>query len=666
MSDTSPLPFSLLPNVLHASPEFASTIVDALADALVVYDAAGRIMAGNTAAATLLGLTLSGRGAALAVPIGERASEADLRTLEGRPLPNEERPAVRVLRGETLSGTETVDVIARTADGQQRILNVSGVPLVDADGHVMGAVCVCRDITDRHHLERELAERAAELESTFATQVEAVVLADTTGRIIRMNEAQRQLLIERGINPKAEYIQTWAQESEPYDALGQRVPRENLPFYQALGGERITSEQAIELYHHAPDGRDLVLRVSGAPVRDARGQILGAVLTTHDVTQQRHLEQELFEHAAQIESIFEAMVDGVVLVDATAHIVRMNEAYRQLLGYDATREAVGSQFTDYAARRLPRDLENRLLPKDQWPTMRVLRGETLTGAHAVETRVRALDGRELIVQISGAPVRDAAGHIIGGVTALRDITERHQLEQQRNDILRVVAHDLLSPITGVRLYLQTQQRRLRKGQPAFVPGDRGLDALDTNLLRMERLVNDLREIARIESGALTLERHPCDLVALCRQEVKVQHLLAPGRKIQLALPKEPILSEVDEQRTGQVLANLLSNALKYSPADQPVTLTLRVDDGVVQIAVHDKGPGIPAVELDHIWERFYRVEGITAQDGSNSLGLGLYICRAIIERHGGQVGVESTVGVGSTFWFTLLLSSTSVDGEQTR
>ena len=137
MSDTSPLPFSLLPNVLHASPEFASTIVDALADALVVYDAAGRIMAGNTAAATLLGLTLSGRGAALAVPIGERASAAHLRTLEGRPLPNEERPAVRVLRGETLSGTETVDVIARTADGQQRILNVSGVPLVDADGHAL-------------------------------------------------------------------------------------------------------------------------------------------------------------------------------------------------------------------------------------------------------------------------------------------------------------------------------------------------------------------------------------------------------------------------------------------------------------------------------------------------------------------------------------------------
>ena len=655
MSETSPLPLPPLPNVLHASPEFASTILDALADAVVVYDATGRIVAGNPAAATLLGLTLSGRGAALETPIAERATEGDLRSLEGQPLPYEERPEERVLHGETLSGTESMDVITRTEEGQDCVLNVSGSPLLDAGGRVMGAVCVYRNITDRHRLMRELVERAAEMERIFATQVEAVVLADTTGRIIRMNDAQRHLLIERGINPEAEYIQSWAQESVPYDVLGQRVPREHLPFYRALGGETVTAQQAVDLYQHAPGGRELVLRVSGAPVRDARGHVIGAVLTTHDVTKQRHLEQELAERAAQIESIFEAMADGIVLVDATAHIVRMNESYRRLLGYDATREFVGSQFADYAARRVPRDVENRLLPKEQWPTMRVLRGETLTGARAEKTRVRALDGRELIVEISGAPVRDAAGHIIGGVTAIRDITERHYLEQQRSDILRVVAHDLLTPITGVRLYLHSQQRRMRKGQSPFLPGDRGLDTLNANLLRMERLVNDLRDMARIESGALTLERHPCDLVALCRQEVKVLHLLAPGRRIEVALPKEPILSEVDEQRVGQVLANLLSNALKYSPADQPVTLTLRVDNEGIHIAVQDKGPGVPAAELDHIWERFYRVEGIAAQDGSNSLGLGLYICRAIVEQHGGHVGVESTLSLGSTFWFTLPL-----------
>ncbi len=664
MSDVPPLPLPLLPSVLHASPEFSSTVLDALADAVVIYDTAGRIVGGNSAAATLLGLTLSGRGVPLAAPIEERAEGRELRTLEGQPLPYEEWPAVRVLRGETLAGTRTMDVIAHAGDGQERILNISGAPLFDAQGQVMGAVCVFRDITDRHHLERELAVHAAEMESIFATQVEAVVFADESGRIIRMNEAQRQLLVALGVNPTAELVQTWIEEMVLRDALGQPVPPEHLPFYQALRGEIITNEQAVELYQRTRDGRELVLRVSGAPVRDDQGRILGAVLTTVDVTRQRHLEQAIDERASQIESIFEAMADGVVLVDATGRIVRMNEAYRQLLGYDATREAPGSGFKEYAGRRLPRDLENRLMPNEQWPTMRVLRGETLTGARAVEMRVRALDGRELIVQISGAPVRDATGHIIGAVSALRDVTERRELEQQRSDILRVVAHDLLTPITGVRLYLQTQVRRMRKGQPAFVPGEEHFDTLNANLLRMERLVNDLREMASIESGALTLERHPTDLTELCRREVKVQHLLASGRKIHLVAPREPILSDVDEQRVGQVIANFLSNALKYSPTDRPVTITLHAEDAVVRIAVQDKGPGILAAELDHIWDQFHRVAGITAHNGPKSLGLGLYICRAVVEQHGGQVGVESAVGIGSTFWFTLPIASTSTGGEQ--
>jgi signal transduction histidine kinase len=214
---------------------------------------------------------------------------------------------------------------------------------------------------------------------------------------------------------------------------------------------------------------------------------------------------------------------------------------------------------------------------------------------------------------------------------------------------------LLTPITGIRLYLQMQERRLRKGQPPFLPEDEHIDTLETNLLRMERLVRDLREMASIESGPLTLERHSCDLGALCRKEVEVQEILVPERTIRLELPEEAVLAEVDEQRIGQVIANFLSNALKYSPIDQPVKLTLRADAAASYISIKDNGAGIPEAELDLIWERYHRVEGIQARDGTQSLGLGLYICRAIVERHGGRVGVESTVGVGSTFWFTLPL-----------
>jgi PAS domain S-box-containing protein len=337
----------------------------------------------------------------------------------------------------------------------------------------------------------------------------------------------------------------------------------------------------------------------------------------------------------------------------------MNEAERRLVGYDAALDDAGCLYAEFAGRRMPRDLENRPFTKEQLSAERILRGETLTGANAPEIRVRALDGRKLIIRISGAPLRNARGIISGAVVAISDVTERYQMEEQRSDILRAVAHDLLTPITGVRLYLQAQARRLRKGQPPFLPGEGHFDALDTNLLRMERLVNDLRDMASIDSGALMLERRPCDLCMVCSKEVETEKLLKPGRTIELVLPPEPLLIEADDQRIGQVVANFLSNALKYSPSDQHVTLRLSAEGAAARIEVKDRGPGIPAAEMDRIWERFHRVEGIQAHHGSKSLGLGLYICRAIVEGYDGQVGVKSTVGVGSTFWCTLPLATAS-------
>ena len=655
----------MVPDAVLASLELASAILDALADPVVVYDAAGHIVCGNAAAATMFGLTdSSGQVRAdLAESVAARRPSIALWALDGRPLPYEEQPSVRVLRGEILTGKETVDVHARAADGAIRILSISGAPLYDEDGRMMGAVCVCRDITESKRLEQEVAARAAEMESIFATQAEAVVFADSTGRIIRMNEAQRRLCTLAGVDPEAEYIQSWPETVAQYDAFGQPIVLERRPFYRALRGETVAGDQAVELYQRSSQGHELVLRVSGMPVRNAGGRILGVVLTSEDVTEHRLLERELAERASQLEGLFEAMTDGVILVDARGRIVRMNEAERQLVGYDPTQDGPGSLYADFAARRMPRDLENRPLPKEEWPAVRLLRGEALMGADGVEIRVRALDGRELILQLNGGPVRDAAGNILGAVVAVRDVTERHLLEEQRSDILRVVAHDLLTPVTGLRLYLQTQERRQRKGQAPFLPGEEHFKTLNANLLRMERLVNDLREMARIESGALTLEKHPCDLRALCRKEVEVQEMLTPGRTIQLVLPEEPIVAEVDEQRIGQVVANLLSNALKYSPIGHPVKLTLHADDAAIRVAVKDKGPGIPDEELDHIWERYHRVKRIKAHEGTQSLGLGLFICQAIIKGHGGQIGVESTVGVGSTFWFTLPLAQASTCGE---
>ena len=151
--------------------------------------------------------------------------------------------------------------------------------------------------------------------------------------------------------------------------------------------------------------------------------------------------------------------------------------------------------------------------------------------------------------------------------------------------------------------------------------------------------------------------------------------MAEMRELRVNLPDKPVMVQADRDRIGQVLANLLSNADKYSPVKQPITLTLRLERGAPYagssgatdddasaplracVLVQDAGPGIPENEQERIWERFHRVQGVQAQTTKNpSLGLGLYISRQIVEQHGGAIGVESAPGAGSTFWFTLPLA----------
>jgi signal transduction histidine kinase len=195
---------------------------------------------------------------------------------------------------------------------------------------------------------------------------------------------------------------------------------------------------------------------------------------------------------------------------------------------------------------------------------------------------------------------------------------------------------------------------MQKGLAPKAPDPEAIESLSHALSRMERLLQDLRAAASIEKGGLRLELAPVDLAALCRREADLQRE-ATGREVTLDLPEGPVVALAEGERIGQVLGNLLSNAVKYSPPDRPVRLTLRREEGgLARAAVTDEGPGIPPREQARIWEQFHRAEGIQAQHGfGEGLGLGLYISRSIIEQHGGEIGVESAPGAGSTFWFTL-------------
>jgi signal transduction histidine kinase len=244
-----------------------------------------------------------------------------------------------------------------------------------------------------------------------------------------------------------------------------------------------------------------------------------------------------------------------------------------------------------------------------------------------------------------------------------------QANQRLDEFLSVASHELRTPLTTIKMNVQIAARRatqfaarLRDEEDDDAPEISVLESLlartEQAIRRQDLLVNDLLDVSRIQSGKLQLRPESLDLAALVRDAVEEQRLAHPGRAIHLSAPRRHVLMEADADRVRQVVANYLTNALKYSAPADPVEVRLTVEGTRARVSVGDRGPGIPADERDSIWERFHQVGANAPRSGSGiGLGLGLYISREIVERHGGSVGLESSPGSGATFWFTLPLGA---------
>lgn len=239
-----------------------------------------------------------------------------------------------------------------------------------------------------------------------------------------------------------------------------------------------------------------------------------------------------------------------------------------------------------------------------------------------------------------------------------------------DEFLSITSHKLRTPLTTIKGNVQLARMRLSHIERQMTLDDplskSALDEIYTLLNRAERgvnvqnqLIHDMTDITRIQAGNLELNIDLCNLTQIVIDTVEDQHSVSPTRSIKLTLQAHKTLPVIaDAERIGQVLSNFLINALQYSSADRSVFISLERLNSAARISVRDEGPGLTTNEQAQVWDRFYKVKGIMAQKGfSEGLGLGLYICRAIIEEHQGEFGVESLKGVGSTFWFKLPLAA---------
>jgi signal transduction histidine kinase len=224
----------------------------------------------------------------------------------------------------------------------------------------------------------------------------------------------------------------------------------------------------------------------------------------------------------------------------------------------------------------------------------------------------------------------------------------------KDKLLRIISHELKTPLTSLKGMTQLLYRQSSKVDSAEVV-TMGLEDMERSLHRMEVLVNDLLDTSLIETNMFVLHRKRCDLVEICRNLID-EYTAGTGPSLTFEIPGEPVEVEVDADRIGQVIINLLTNARKYSAKGSPVTVTLQQVGYEAIVSVRDMGIGIPAEMHANIFEPFFRVPDVEVQTGSHTgLGLGLYISRKIIERHGGHIDVESAPESGSTFSVVLPL-----------
>ncbi len=402
-----------------------------------------------------------------------------------------------------------------------------------------------------------------------------------------------------------------------------------------------------------------------------------------------------------LERMFASFADALFVFDSAGLVTRMNDAACRLLGLESGDDAFAALPMCGRIERLnPRASDGAPLPEGERVLDRLLRGEVITNDCMADVLITRADGSDALAAFTGAPIRDGQGAIVGAIVTGRDMTERLQVEaklresnerlraenetltEQVNDLktmnrrmdqfLGMANHEMKSPLTSLSANLQLALRRLRRlGQSAEPTAAepahderalREVEPVVTLLVRvqnaarrMTRLVDELLDVSRIQTGRLEAHPEPCDLLALTHAVIDERRQAHPERIIQVESSSGRIDAMADADRITEVIDNFLSNAIKYSPDDTVITVRVAPgDDGSVRVSVRDEGQGIAPERQPRVWNVFERLDAASSQRANDvNLGLGLHICKSIITLHGGEVGVESAEGAGSTFWFTL-------------
>jgi PAS domain S-box-containing protein len=415
----------------------------------------------------------------------------------------------------------------------------------------------------------------------------------------------------------------------------------------------IVKERVAEILSNGKPYTDIIheklIRLSGevidVEITSLRTEFNGKtaiLLTLRNITEMTLVEQQLWKSNHALQAVIQSSPQAIYVVDTAGKVQIWNTAAERIFGWTES-EVIG--------KMLP------IAQKDKQPEFNKLMRQLSSGKSFTKDLIRQRkDGSLIDVNISATPLVDEEGKITSVVAIASDITERKEIERRKDEFLGIASHELKTPVTSIKAFTQVLERMFtKKGDDQAA---KLLSKMDTQIDKLTNLIADLLDVTKIQAGKMKFNLNYFDINSLLEEIVEELQRTTEKHTIQKVFAPTVSLYG-DRERTGQVITNFLTNAIKYSPVSHMIIVSSELNETHVTVKVKDFGLGIKKESMERVFEQYYRVTG-PHQETYPGLGLGLYISHEIIKRQGGKIWVESEVGKGSTFCFMLPLKNPTV------